>query len=59
MQNISLNDDIGRPANHQQVLDIVAPDQNEPPTAFEGGRIDDRKARLAAAVTCRPPSTRA
>ena len=47
--DIGFDDDVGRPADHQQMLDIVAPDQDEPAAAVDAGIIDDGKPRLAAA----------
>src|SRR5262249_36540637 len=41
--------DITRPADHQQVLDIVATDQDQPAPAINCSRIDDGEPRLAPA----------
>ena len=47
--DIGFDDDVGRAADHQQMLDIVAPHQNEPAAAVDAGVIDHGKPRLAAA----------
>ena len=47
--DIGFDDDVGRAADHQQMFDIVAPDQNEPAAAVDAGVIDHGKPRLAAA----------
>jgi hypothetical protein len=51
--DIGFNDHISRSAGHQQVLDIVAADQNQAPPRIDAGVIDDRESRLAATRTRR------
>jgi len=48
--DIGLDDDIGGTADHQQMLDIVAADQHQPPAAVNGGSIDHRQARHPATI---------
>jgi hypothetical protein len=45
--NILLDHNIGRPANDQQMLDIVATDQDQPPPGVNRGRVDHSKPGLA------------
>jgi hypothetical protein len=45
--NILLDYNIGRPANDQQMLDIVASDQDQPPPGVNRGRVDHSKPGLA------------
>jgi hypothetical protein len=47
--DVGLDHDVARPADHQQVLDIVATDQDQPTPAVDGGCVDDGKPRLAPA----------
>src|SRR5262249_52759298 len=44
--NVGLDDDVARTSDHQQVLDIVAPHQNEPAAAVDARVIDHRESRL-------------
>jgi hypothetical protein len=43
--DIRLDDDVGRAADHEEMLDIVAPDQHEAAAAIHGGGVDDGKTR--------------
>jgi hypothetical protein len=43
--DIGFHHDIGRAADHQQMLDVVAPDQHQPPAAVDGGGVDHRQPR--------------
>ena len=47
--DILLDHHIGRPADHQQMLDIVAPDDDELPASIHRGRIDHGKPGLPPA----------
>jgi hypothetical protein len=47
--DVGLHHHVGRPADHQEMLDVVAADDDELPAAVDVGGIDHRKARLAAA----------
>jgi hypothetical protein len=44
-----LDDDVAGTANHQQVFDIVAPDQNQPPAAIDNSSINNGQPRLPPA----------
>src|SRR5262249_37818030 len=61
--DIWLDHDVARAADHQQMLDIVAADQNEPAAAIDAGIIDHGKpwlspARAGAESTATEPSHR-
>jgi hypothetical protein len=43
----AFDDDVGRPADHDQMLDIIAPDQHEPAACVDRGGIEHGQARLA------------
>jgi hypothetical protein len=45
--DIRLHHDISRSANHEQMLDVVATDQEQPAPAINSGCIDYGKSRLA------------
>lgn len=45
--DVAFDNDIGRAANQQQVLDIVAAHQNQPAMAVDCGGIHDGQPRLA------------
>src|SRR5262249_56824106 len=55
--NIRLDHNVGRSANHQEMLDVVAPHQNKPAPIVDAGVIDHRKSRLPAARTGAEPTT--
>jgi hypothetical protein len=56
--DILLDDDVARPADQQQVLDVVASNQDQPAARIERGGIDYREARLAPARGgCADPRT--
>lgn len=59
--DIGFHYDVGRPANHHQVLDIVAAYENEPPAPPDTRVIDHceslRAARRAAEAAQRPYSS--
>ena len=44
------DDDVGRSADHQQMLDIVAPHQHQAPPTINGRGINDRQAGHAPAI---------
>ena len=48
--DVGLDHDVGRAADHQEMLDIVAPDQHQPAAAIHGGRVDDGEPRHPSAV---------
>jgi hypothetical protein len=48
--DVGFYDDIGGAADHQQMLDIVAPDQHQPPAAVHGGGVDHGQTRHPAAI---------
>ena len=48
--NIGFHDDIGRTADHQQMFDVVAPHQHQPPAAIHGGGVDHRQPRHPPAI---------
>jgi hypothetical protein len=48
--DVRLDDDVGRAADHQQMLDIVAPDQHEAAAPIHSGGIDHGKARHPSAL---------
>ena len=48
--DIGFHDDIGRAADHQQMFDVVAPHQHQPPAAVHGGGVDHRQPRHPAAI---------
>jgi hypothetical protein len=48
--DVRFHHDIGRPANHQEMLDVVAPDQDQTATAVDGGGIDHCQARQPSAI---------
>jgi hypothetical protein len=50
--DIGFDHDVARAADHQEVFDIVAPDQHQAPPAVHGGGIDHGK-------TGHPPAIRA
>jgi hypothetical protein len=45
--DIRLHHDVSRSANHEQMLDIVAADQEQPASAINGGGIDHSESGLA------------
>jgi hypothetical protein len=47
--NIRFDNDIARTADHQQMLDVVTPDQHEAAAAIDRSSVDDGKPRLAPA----------
>ena len=47
--DIGFDHDVARAADHQQMLDVVAADDDELAPAVDGGGIDHGEARLAAA----------
>jgi hypothetical protein len=47
--DVHLDHDVGRPADHQEMLDIVAADQDELAAGIDLGGVDDGQSRLAAA----------
>ena len=47
--DVVLDDDVGRPADQQQVLDVVAAHQHQPAVAVDGGGIHHRQPGLAVA----------
>ena len=47
--DIGFDHDVARAADHQQMLDIVAADQDQPAASVDGRGIDHREAGLAAA----------
>jgi hypothetical protein len=46
--DVSLDHHIGTPADHHQVLRIVAPDQDQSPVRIDNGGLDHSKVPLAA-----------
>ena len=48
--DIGFHDDIGRAADHQQMLDIVAPHQHQPAAAIHGGGVDHGQPRHPPAI---------
>jgi len=48
--DVRFHDDVGRAADHQEMLDVVAPDQHEPAAAIDRGGVDHRQARHAPAA---------
>jgi hypothetical protein len=60
-QDAGLDHDVGRPADQQQMLDIVAPHQHEAPPRVHGGRLEHAEPRMAAehAAAERPAAERA
>jgi hypothetical protein len=53
-----LDHDIGRTPDHQQMLDIVAAYENEPPAAIDRCLVDDGKPRAAPPASRWPPNRR-
>jgi hypothetical protein len=51
--DLRLDDDVIRAADHHQMLDIVAPHQDELALPIQAERIDQAKARLAGAAAAR------
>jgi hypothetical protein len=45
--DIGLDHDVGGAADHQEMLDIVAADQDQAAAAVDGGGVDDGEARVA------------
>ncbi len=58
--DIGFDDDVAWPADHHQVLDIVAPHQNEAAASVDAGVVDHRQTRLAAprADSAKPASAK-
>ena len=50
--NILLDHDVGRAANDQQMLDVVAADQHQPAPAVDCGRVNDGQPGLSPACGC-------
>jgi hypothetical protein len=50
--DVGLDHDIGRTADHQKMLDIVPADEDQPPPAIDRGCINDGEAGLASARIC-------
>ena len=48
--DIGFHHDVGRPADHQQMLDIVAPHQHQAPAAIDGGGVDHGQPRHPSAI---------
>jgi hypothetical protein len=48
--DVGFHDDVGRAANHDEMLDIVSSHQHQATAAVHGRGIDDRKARHPAAI---------
>ncbi len=48
--DIGFDDDIGGAADHQQMFDVVAAHQHQPPAAVDGGGIDHRQPRHPSAI---------
>jgi hypothetical protein len=46
--DVRFDHDVGRAADHDEVLDVVAADEDKPAAAIHGGRIDHREPRLAS-----------
>ena len=59
--DVALDHDVGRAADQDQMLDVVAPHQHQPAMAVDGGGVHDRKPRLAVAAArqrrCRTSSS--
>jgi hypothetical protein len=53
-QNVGFDHDVRDTADHDQVFDIVAPDQDELTLAVEIVDVDDAEARLASATAALP-----
>jgi hypothetical protein len=48
--DIRFDDNVARAADHEEMLDIVATDQDEAAAAIDSGRVDHRQARHASAL---------
>src|SRR5205085_7044384 len=48
--DVLLDHEVARTTNHQQMLDIIAPDQHEAAPSVDGRRIDHGETGLAAAL---------
>ena len=48
--DIGFDDNVGRTADHQQMFDVVASDQHEPPSSVDRGGIDDSQTRHPPAL---------
>jgi hypothetical protein len=48
--DIGFHHDVGRAADHQQMFDIVAPHQHQPPAAIHGGGVDHGQPRHPSAI---------
>ena len=48
--DVLLDHEVARTANHQQMLDIIAPDQHQAAPAIDRGGVDHGKPRLAPAL---------
>ena len=46
--DVGFYDDVGRPPDHDQVLDIVSSDQNKLSAAIDGAGLNDRQPRCAS-----------
>ena len=56
--DIGLHHHVGRAADHHEMLDIVAPDQNQAAASVDGCRIDHGEPRLAPTRRRRRPGAR-
>jgi hypothetical protein len=52
MVDLPLNHDVFRTSDHQQMLNVVTANENEPTTSINRNRIDHRQPQLT--VACRP-----
>jgi hypothetical protein len=52
--DIRLDDDVGRPTDHQEMLDIVPSHQHQAPPTIHGRGIDHRQAGHAPAIGTGP-----
>jgi hypothetical protein len=57
--DVGLDHHVGRSADHQEVLDIIAAHEHEPPASIHRGSINDRESRHSPAIRIRahPAST--
>jgi hypothetical protein len=53
VNDVGFDNHVGRPADHHQMLDIVAPEQDDPPTSVDRRSIDDGEAALTAPIADR------
>ena len=52
--NIRLHHNVSRSANHEQMLDVVTADQEQPAPAVNSGRVDNGEPGLAPTSSRRP-----